>query len=95
MDRQDVKYLARKTRGMIREDIVRQIDLFKRNGIVELSPDGFTNTCDPVTGNWAEHLISFKKLRAVMNANNFTASILPGYWTAERRFVFVKKCLIK
>lgn len=30
-----------------------------------------------------------------MSANNFTASIFPGYWTAERRFVFVKKLLNK
>ncbi|MDO9582820.1 MAG: methyltransferase domain-containing protein [Desulfomicrobium sp.] len=89
----DVTYLARKTRGLIRDDIIKQVDFFKRNGMVELRPDGFTNTCDPETGNWAEHLISFKRLREVMKASNFSASILPGYWTAERRFVFIKKLL--
>jgi 2-polyprenyl-3-methyl-5-hydroxy-6-metoxy-1,4-benzoquinol methylase len=95
LESNDVAYLARKTRGLIREDIIKQVDFFKCNGVVESRPDGFTNTCDPETGNWAEHLISFHRLRTVMNANNFTTSIFPGYWAAERRFIFIKKILNK
>jgi len=95
LESNDVTYLARKTRGLIRENIIKQVDFFKRNGMVESRPDGFTNTCDPETGNWAEHLISFQRLRSVMSVNNFVTQILPGYWAEERRFVFIKKVFNK
>jgi hypothetical protein len=43
-------------------------------------PDHPTNTCDPLTGNWAERLMNPFQLREVLEKGGFHVEILPGYW---------------
>ena len=37
-----------------------------------------TNTCDPISGSWCEHLIDFNWLLQVMKDNRYAIEILPG-----------------
>ena len=39
-----------------------------------------TNTCDPRTGNWAEHLMDLGTLRKKLAARGFESRILTGYY---------------
>ena len=39
-----------------------------------------TNTCDPFTGNWAEHLMNPYQLLARIETHGFTGQVLAGYY---------------
>lgn len=53
----DVLTLATATRGMVEEGIRVAVDRFRSTGVRPEPPAHPTNTCDPTTGNWAEHLM--------------------------------------
>ena len=74
------KWLAKKTRGLIEPDIHTAIDEFRLNGNISYKPDGKYNTCDPNTGNWAEHLLDTNKLKNILVNQGFNVSILTGYY---------------
>ena len=82
--------LATHTRGMRKEDIYAAVDTFRKMATLPPLPAHPTNTCDPLNGNWAEHLLDFHHLVEVMNAAGFSAQIVPGYYagtTPLRRLV--------
>ena len=54
---EEVQELAARTRGQAREDIVRCVEEYTRTGKLPAFPEHPTNTCDPLTGNWAERLM--------------------------------------
>ena len=54
---EDVERLAKATRGMMRPDIEKCVDEFLETGKAPEEPKHPTNTCDPNTGNWTEHLL--------------------------------------
>jgi hypothetical protein len=39
-----------------------------------------TNTCDPDSGVWAEHLVDIETYRKLINEKFFTVSFAPGFW---------------
>jgi hypothetical protein len=78
-----VAYLAGATRGLIEYDIKKAVDEYVTRGTVTLKqkyPQYPTNTCDPHTGNWAEHLMDIYQLRNVLESANFQAHIWCGYY---------------
>ena len=60
----DLIRLVRETRGMDKKDMYTHLNKFSIEGIhPKIRKDKFpSNTCDPLTGNWAEHLIDFDEL---------------------------------
>ena len=78
LEEAEVKYLASATRGLIKNDIKKYIDEYQMKGKISYQIHHPTNTCDPYTGNWCEHLISHRKLLKTIKKNNFYATILPG-----------------
>ena len=52
-----VSQLAVATRGLVKQDIEKCVDEYRSTGAISYKPDHPTNTCDPYTGNWAEHLM--------------------------------------
>jgi 2-polyprenyl-3-methyl-5-hydroxy-6-metoxy-1,4-benzoquinol methylase len=78
--------LACRTRGLRKEDIEAAVDAFVHSAILPALPTHPTNTCDPLTGNWAEHLLGPKQLTADLAAAGFTATaVLPGYYAGSSR----------
>lgn len=74
--------LAKATRGMILDDIKKCLTTFKNTGKI---PEGLshpTNTCDPYTGNWAEHLMDTNYLKYILTEEQFNVRILGGYYGA-------------
>jgi len=53
----DLKELSLCTRGMIKKDILNAVDYFLINHQIPRVPGYPTNTCDPLTGYWAENFI--------------------------------------
>jgi 2-polyprenyl-3-methyl-5-hydroxy-6-metoxy-1,4-benzoquinol methylase len=81
LDLQAVEKIAVLTRGLIMQDIEKHIDEYKKNGSISYTPDHPTNTCDPYTGNWAEHLINLEWLKEVLRGEGFfNARVLCGYY---------------
>jgi len=76
----EIEQLARKTRGMMEVDIRKCVDRYVQTG--ELPPGSThpTNTCDPYTGNWAEHLIDPYSLARILSGAGFKVDVLSGYY---------------
>lgn len=75
---EDVDQLALATRGLIQKDILKQIDLYLDTKELSYEIQHTTNTCDPISGSWCEHLIDFNWLLQVMKDNRYAIEILPG-----------------
>ncbi len=82
--------LARNTRGLRQDDIVRALEQYKTSGVLPDPPKDPTNTCDPLNGNWAERLLDFALICKRFSEAGFAARILPGYYggtTPVRRVI--------
>jgi len=73
-----IEKLARQTRGLNRPDIEKAVDGFIRLK-KEIRPNcGPSNTCDPLTGNWSEHLIGHCYLRKTVRKSGFAKAEILG-----------------
>lgn len=60
------------TRGLIKHDIENAVSNFITNTVYPKLDTKFpTNTCDPMTGNWAEHLMDFERLIPLLQESGF------------------------
>lgn len=76
----DIEYLAKATRGLKKEDIEKSVDEFLSTGSISYKMEHPTNTCDPLTGNWSEHLMNLPWLEKHLQNVGFKTKILPGYY---------------
>jgi 2-polyprenyl-3-methyl-5-hydroxy-6-metoxy-1,4-benzoquinol methylase len=83
---EEVEALARLTRGLVQREIETCIDEYRRKGSIAYRPDHPTNTCDPYTGSWCEHLLEFGRLEQVLTNSGFSAEIWPGYYGVSGSF---------
>jgi hypothetical protein len=99
----EADFLAVGTRGLIKEDIIKTVEVYLRTGTQPKVLDHPTNTCDPYTGNWCEHLMDFEYIRDVFSKEGFIIDIWGGYystyesWKKEGFVRFIKNivCLLK
>lgn len=91
----EIDRLARVTRGLIVSDIEKCVKEYLGTGRIPRKPDHPTNTCDPYTGNWAEHLMDVKHLRQVLCDEGFEVSIMCGYYGTPNSAVkrLIGRCL--
>jgi hypothetical protein len=78
-----VEYLSAATKGLVEYDIKKAINEYLTSGNITLKQKYSkypTNTCDPHTGNWAEHLMDVYQLRNVLQSQDFDANIWSGYY---------------
>lgn len=78
-----VEELVGRTRGLREDDIRKAVEEYLRTGTIAYRPDHPTNTCDPYTGNWAEHLMEPTQLRDTLLAMGAEAWVVPGYWSSR------------
>ena len=75
----EIEHLARATRGLRQGDIEKCVDEYRQRGTISYQIADPTNTCDPYTGNWCEHLIDFGWLeRTVRNAGFCQVKMFAG-----------------
>ncbi len=77
---EEVATLAKVTRGRRKDDIEKSIRLYKKTGKMPKGLKHPTNTCDPYTGNWIEHLMNPGALAEILRKEGFDARVLPGYY---------------
>lgn len=100
LSEKEIVLLSKNTRGLIKSDIMQQVDNYIRTG--ELPPllPHPTNTCDPLTGNWSEHLMDPHHLANILNNTGYTTKVLSGYYytgspnIAKKILItFLNKCI--
>lgn len=72
--------IAHATRGLAGMDLQKAFDNYKNTGSLPPRVVYATNTCDPETGTWAEHIIPFEKYRLLINEEHYTINFEPGFW---------------
>lgn len=92
---EQIVLLTRKTRMLIRNEIESVVERYLATGQVQLprktganAHDPFgTNTVDPESGWWAEHLIRPSYFRGVFAKFGYRTRIWPGYYEGRGSFV--------
>jgi hypothetical protein len=80
----DIDYLARNSRGLIKLDIEKLVKEYLRTGHFGYQINHPTNTCDPITGNWCEHLLDFDWIMTTAQSIGFTSQISKGRYSPDR-----------
>jgi len=84
ISKKNIQLLADRTRGLRKYDIEKIVIDFQKTGDILYQIKHPTNTCDPFTGNWAEHLISFKELRLIAKTNNLKMIITNSFYVYSK-----------
>jgi len=79
----EAERLAVTTRGLILSDIEKCVDIYLETGQFPKGLNHPTNTCDPYTGNWMEHLMYPYYLQRVLIQEGFCVQILGGFYGAH------------
>ncbi len=75
--------LAIETRGLIKEEIIEFTKDFINSGTLKKSLISGCNTCDPNTGNWAEHLVAIEKYNELFVKNGFDFKVVNGFYNTN------------
>ena len=81
----EVDRLARLTRGKAGEDISTSVSSYVHNKAYPVLGNIGSNTCDPESGVWFEHMISFGEYRKFIENGHYRASFYPGFWDTHYR----------
>ena len=79
----EIETLAIRTRGLIEGDIRKCVRRYIETKELPRKLEHPTNTCDPHTGNWQEHLIEPHILRDILSKEGLRAEVLPGYYSGR------------
>ena len=81
IDDKKINILAKNTRGLFGEDIIKSVEkqINTKEYKQELSHP--TNTCDPLTGNWAENSIDLKRLKNKIQNKKTNVQFTSGYYS--------------
>jgi 2-polyprenyl-3-methyl-5-hydroxy-6-metoxy-1,4-benzoquinol methylase len=84
LNENELEYLARSTRGLIKSDIENSVNDYLLHGNLNYQITHPTNTCDPISGNWCEHLLDFKWLISTAHSVGYRANISKGKYSPNR-----------
>jgi hypothetical protein len=80
----EVLTLAKATKGLRKNDIFLFVEKYLLDGkIVDALTNNFHNTCDPITGNFTERILTTKEYTTFYTENNFALTIKAGFYNAE------------
>jgi hypothetical protein len=80
-----INMIATQTRGLRKQDIEAEVNRYIEFKIISIKPKDKTNTCDPLTGNWDEHIMDPNDLASQLRKIDFNVFVLPGYWRGSNR----------
>ena len=83
LDVEAVRKLAQATRGLIKQDIEKCVEEYRQKGSITYQMDHPTNTCDPNTGNWCEHLMDLNWLKQFVEKQGFQVEMLAGTYSTS------------
>ncbi len=79
----ETEQLALATRGLIKADIVIYTQAYMNKGVLEKTTVQGCNTCDPNTGNWAEHLLEIEVYEDLFYKNKFDFAVINGFYNTN------------
>lgn len=79
-DENQLRKIATKTRGLAANDLVNAVTTYAISNTLPNPRKHYTNTCQPLTGVWAEHLLTFEQYRKDIPVKNYSIIFLPGFW---------------
>lgn len=88
----EVELLAKRTRGKQKKAILNSVFEYTFSGNLPQKITHATNTCDPLTGNWTEHLMNPYDLQKKLTNLGFKTQIKAGFYGSENDF-FVSRTL--
>lgn len=83
--------LAASTRGLAGEDLKEAIEEYRRSGKMQDPSVYGSNTCDPSNGVWAEHLLSEREYRNLINKQFYRLSVEAGFWDTHYASAYKNK----
>jgi len=95
LDDETIRELAGKSRGLRIGDLEAAVLTPYLKGLPTYEPSHPTNTCDPMTGNWCEQLLSFEDIGSMANASGLQAQFGFGQYamSGHRPQDFVRRSL--
>src|SRR5262249_48247582 len=79
----EIEKLARSTRGKRKDDIINCLDEYIATGLMTPALSHPTNTCDPNTGSWFEHLLAIEEYKKVVEASGFEYFFKNGFYNVQ------------
>ncbi|MFB0564868.1 MAG: hypothetical protein ACETWK_04235 [Candidatus Aminicenantaceae bacterium] len=87
LNESEVARMVTNTRGLMRDDILKCVDQYINCKEFPKLIEHPTNTCDPYTGDWMEHLMNPYYLQETLSFNGFYARVIPSYRTEGNNFI--------
>jgi len=95
ISQKNLQMLACETRGLKKFDIEKLVINYLKTSYISYQIKHPTNTCDPFTGNWAEHLINLKELRLTALNNNLKITITNSFYVySKSKILNIPKSLL-
>ena len=85
---EEIQKLVELTRGMMLDGIQDAAKKYTQTGKLPKKPSHPTNTCDPYTGNWFEHLMDPFHLANILGANGYMTDVIPGYYGKSKKATY-------
>ncbi len=76
----EVNNLTALTKGKAGKDIEESVLHYLTTKNFPIPIPVRSNTCDPLNGVWAEHLLKFEEYEKLIGAQNYTVRFGPGFW---------------
>lgn len=92
----EIENLTGLTKGLIKKDIEECVSNYiDSKSLPKSKEDKYpTNTCDPITGNWAERLMDPYDLIKIFTQNNFSSQVIAGVYE-NRKNLNIKNFISK
>lgn len=93
LDSDEIEQIARTTRGLMTSDTMACVGEYRHQGSISYSNDHPTNTCDPYTGNWCEHLMETDWLEGILRESGYSVKVMAGYFHSSQSQSFPKRII--
>ena len=80
LDNSEIEKLATITRGKCKDDIIKCVNDYVATGVLTPPLSHPTNTCNPNTGSWFEHLLPIREYKKLIEKNGFEYSFKNGFY---------------
>jgi 2-polyprenyl-3-methyl-5-hydroxy-6-metoxy-1,4-benzoquinol methylase len=80
-----VMLLAKKTRGLKKDDIEKTVDDYIQKNILPVEINHPTNTCDPITGSWTERLLTIQEYKKLHLRHDKILLVHNGFYNSSEK----------
>lgn len=97
LDSASINKLATATKGSVKDDILLFVNKYLQDGTMQQIQQNKHNTCDPITGNFTERMLTINTYKLLYGNNDFQLSVKSGFYNAQGGLLksFVQQTLNK